>query len=159
MTLEQLVASRPMSERLVKAGVAISDSALVWLASSVWGKPTWYLQVRRDVERGRADPVADRMENGATLETRGLVILPAPTMAELKDYQTKGDDHATTEWWANVVATLAEDHQAYLEQHKTPLPQIVASDAVPPGEVLAVGPDDNGELTGTLLILGKKAKP
>ena len=35
---------------------------------------------------------------------------------------TKGDDHATTEWWADTVARLAEGRQAYLESHKTGQP-------------------------------------
>lgn len=99
--LATIVASKEMSVRLVEAGVVI-DTALVWVGINLWGREEWGVAVRTSVEVTRANPKADRMENGATLEERGYVIVPAPTLSELKSYVAP-DDNATTEWWADVA--------------------------------------------------------
>ena len=99
--LASLVASREMSQALVDAGVVI-PTALVWVGSNIWGKETWYIQVREQFEAMRAYPVRDRYENGATINGRGVVIIPAPTMSELQAFLIP-DNRTTTKWWADTV--------------------------------------------------------
>jgi hypothetical protein len=99
--LESLVTSRELSQQLVDAGIVI-PTALVWCGSDMWGQETWYIQVRQSFEAMRAKPEADRMENGARIDNRGVVVVPAPTMSELKAFLMP-DDRTTTEWWADVV--------------------------------------------------------
>lgn len=132
MTLEQLVASRQACELLVKAGVVMNDTALVWVFC---GDGKWRVQPRERLRRLLS----------ISLERDPDGIIPAPTLAEVQHFAGLPHSENVVEWWAQALAEHTE-RQAMQQQ-----PQIMHSGAVLPGEALMVGPDGNGQLKGVLL--------
>ena len=82
-SLEQIVLPLAESRALAEAGIKM-DTALVWVG--VWGiNAHWHVESREQIEMIRSNSALDRLENGATFEDRGLVIVGAPTLSELLD--------------------------------------------------------------------------
>lgn len=82
-SLSQIVLPLAESRALAEAGIVL-DTALVW--TGVWGiNAHWHVESREQIEMIRSNPALDRLENGATFEDRGLVIVAAPTLSELLD--------------------------------------------------------------------------
>ena len=83
-SLESIVLPLEQSRALVEHGIVL-DTAMVWVG--LWGVDGhWHVQSRESIEMLRAQPELDRVENGATLEDRGLVTLSAPTAGEMEEW-------------------------------------------------------------------------
>jgi len=69
---------------------------------------------RQSFEMMRSQPSLDRVENGATFEDRGLVIVPAPTLGELLDaIQARYSDKVMTFQW--IEGKIEGNCRAYLD--------------------------------------------
>ena len=117
-SLEQIVLPLKESQALEAAGIHL-DTALVWVG--LWGiNAHWHVEGREQIEMLRADPQADRIGNGATLEERGLITVGAPVLSELIDairtkLGTPLDERTIilTEHGAREVTYCAESRDMY----------------------------------------------